>query len=47
MIKRIKYHLGFLSLVKLGGEYYYVTYTHWGDRYFVYQYNGKTETTRF
>lgn len=46
MIKFIKYHLGFLSTIKLGDDYY-VTYTHWWHRVFVYQYSGQAYLTPF
>ena len=46
MIKRIKYHLGFLSLVKWGNDYY-VTYTSWWERKFVYRYNSESHSTVF
>lgn len=47
MIKWIKYHLGFLSTIKLGDDDYYVTYTQWWGRVFVYQYSGRAHTTVF
>lgn len=46
MIKWIKYHLGFLSIVKLGNGYY-VTYTRWWERKFVYRYNIEAHSTPF
>lgn len=46
MIKWIKYHLGFLSVIKRGSEYY-VTYTRWRQRRYLYFYCNQVRSTEY